>query len=148
MWPRGVVRPHGFVGEPHPSKQGLKQGTGSGKAQHFTGRRAPSIKTRIETGSFPRRFPAAFCRRAPSIKTRIETYLLSAINECLFQVGEPHPSKQGLKRFLFETSTDFAFWVGEPHPSKQGLKHVEFVSTREQILPVGEPHPSKQGLKL
>jgi len=61
------------VGEPHPSKQGLKLVTVADAAADAIGRRAPSIKTRIETA------------------TRVQASGLQSI------VGEPHPSKQGLK---------------------------------------------------
>jgi len=39
-------------------------------------------------------------------------------------VGEPHPSKQGLKLVSFPAIALPRDIVGEPHPSKQGLKHA------------------------
>ncbi len=61
------------------------------------------------------------------------------------KVGEPLPSKQGLKPALWS----LVFWrvtVGEPLPSKQGLKHRKSRPSAFHIA-VGEPLPSKQGLK-
>jgi len=87
-----------MVGEPHPSKQGLKLSLPNEIQVLRHRRRAPSIKTRIETSPCP---PQA----------------------CGGQVGEPHPSKQGLKPMSVLFAAD-ELQVGEPHPSKQGLKHV------------------------
>jgi len=61
-------------------------------------------------------------------------------------VGEPHPSKQGLKPYLDALKRGTPE-VGEPHPSKQGLKRIDVILERGGKK-VGEPHPSKQGLKL
>jgi len=69
------------VGEPHPSKQGLKHVAAWSSAATRFRRRAPSIKTRIETADF---FPSG----GPNI--------------C---VGEPHPSKQGLKHTAHHNSS-------------------------------------------
>jgi len=71
-------------------------------------------------------------------------------------VGEPHPSKQGLKQLLETTFERFNF-VGEPHPSKQGLKHRQAlglnskpqrrrapsIKTRIETL-IGVQHESKE----
>jgi len=112
------------VGEPHPSKQGLKLCTRKDVEYLLTGRRAPSIKTRIETVG---------ALEGGALKVR---------------VGEPHPSKQGLKHKHIAEELEGRVPVGEPHPSKQGLKPEPsgFFGPASGI--VGEPHPSKQGLKL
>jgi len=62
-------------------------------------------------------------------------------------VGEPHPSKQGLKPYADGSFRHTPSTVGEPHPSKQGLKQALATGSGSK-LSVGEPHPSKQGLKL
>jgi len=61
-------------------------------------------------------------------------------------VGEPHPSKQGLKP-RDELEKAMLVRVGEPHPSKQGLKPRKEAEKLASQYMVGEPHPSKQGLK-
>ena len=58
----------------HPSKQGLKHKSIPNDQRPMKGRRAASIKTRIETLFLSFVFLFAMqCRRAASIKTRIET---------------------------------------------------------------------------
>jgi len=58
-------------------------------------------------------------------------------------VGEPHPSKQGLK--LYYNQDLFSdVWVGEPHPSKQGLKHFSPAAEPYKLILSASPiHQNK-----
>jgi len=109
------------VGEPHPSKQGLKHTRVNQRIANFgVGEPHPS-KQGLKLGPHINTNPNNCGRRAPSIKTRIETLSAASATGTFSRVGEPHPSKQGLKPVNVDNNhTNFR--VGEPHPSKQGLK--------------------------
>jgi len=59
-------------------------------------------------------------------------------------VGEPHPSKQGLKPADGQHLSWDNSRVGEPHPSKQGLKQSKFCLPEKHVQGSASPiHQNK-----
>ena len=85
--------------------------------------RGSSIKTRIETFSYPQNFfEDKLCCRGSSIKTRIETHIHPL--QCLFPLCCRGSSiKTRIETVIHILHTCWLYAVAEVVPLKQGLKH-------------------------